>query len=132
MLSLFPQILFLAPLGTTILRVAVALTFLAIAYIHIQRRGEIEQMRVPLIGRFGSWIYFSIVIEAVIGMALLIGYAVQVTALLAMIVCIKQAVFAKRFPRAIPLCRLEYVFMALICLDLVLTGAGAFAFDLSL
>lgn len=132
MLSLFPQILFLAPLGTMLLRVSVALAFLYIAYVQFKRRKEIGQIKFPIVGSGTFWADISAVVIAALGIALLIGYATQLVALLGLITSIKHGVFARRYPRAVPLCRLEYFFMAIICISLIFSGAGAFAFDLPL
>ena len=133
MLSVFPQLLFLSPLVGTLLRLAVGLTFLSIAYIQWKRREEIGGMRFPLIGMPGSgFIVLLALIQAVIGVALIIGYATQVFALVALVSSVKQFIFAKRYSRAIPLCRVDYFYLAIMCICLLLMGAGAFAFDLPL
>lgn len=133
MLSLFPQILFLSPLTGTILRVVVALSLLYIAYVTWQRRAEIGDMLFPLIGRPGSApVAISAVAKAIIGGALLIGYATQAFALLALLSFLKDLAFAKRYPRATPLCRLDYFYLMIMSLCVFLSGAGAFAFDLPL
>ncbi len=129
MLSLFPQLLFLAPLSATILRIAVGITFLTIAYVHWKRREEISQTRFPIIGSGALWIYIALTAETLLGAMLIVGYATQLAALLGFLMTVKHAVFAKKYPRAIPLCRGEYLLLAAICLSLLFTGAGAFAYD---
>lgn len=132
MLSFFPQILFLAPLGTTLLRVTVAIAFLSIAYIQFTRREEISHGGLPVVGPGIVWVNISTAVIGLVGVALLLGYATQLAALLALGVSIKHAIFAKRYPRAIPYCRGEYILLAVMCTVLVVSGAGAFAFDLPL
>ena len=133
MLSLFPQILFLAPLVGTILRIVVALSLIYIAYVTWQRRKEIGEMPFPLVGRPGvTPVAIVAVVKGIVGGALLIGYATQAFAFLATLLFLKDLVFVKRYPRATPLCRLDYFYLMIMSLCVLLTGAGAFAFDLPL
>lgn len=132
MLSLFPQILFLEPLGITLLRVTVAIAFLSIAYIQFTRREEISHDGLPVVGSGTVWVNISAAVIGLVGTALLLGYATQLAALLGLLISIKHAILAKRYPHAVPLCRGEYILIAAICLFLTVSGAGAFAFDLPL
>ena len=133
MLSLFPQILFLTPLVGTILRVVVAFSLLYIAYTLVQRRDEIGRMDFPVTGPLGSsLVTISAFIKIVIAGGLFIGYATQLFAIFAFVVSLKHFVFAKRYPRATPLCRLDYFYLMILCVCLFIMGAGAFALDLPL
>jgi hypothetical protein len=132
MLNPFPDLLNFSFFAPTLLRIGVALVFLYGAYVQHARLGELSQLRLPL-GLRGAWIiWLSIIAHGVIGVMLLVGYYTQVAALLAMLGGIKGVVYAKKYPRLFPLCRLEYAFVILISLALLLTGAGAFAYDLPL
>jgi len=114
MLSLFPQILFLAPVAATLLRLS--LTFiLAIA-------GWKHSMR-------SAWpLRILGIVEIVLGGLLLAGAWVQAAALAATIVAIGW--LAWRETRLYPL---STVFLALaVALSLTVLGAGAFAIDLPL
>lgn len=132
MLSLFPQLLFLAPLGITLLRIAAGLTFLSLAYWHSQRSRELSNVRFILIGK-GAWIvYAAILFEAVVGAALIAGYLTQLAALLGTLMAIKCIVWRGRYPQFFPLDRVASALLLVICLSLVVSGAGAFALDLPL
>lgn len=133
MLSLFPQILFLAPLVGTILRVVLALSLFYIAYVQLNRREEIGQIDFPVTGALGTVpVTISALIKIAIAGVLFIGYATQIFALLAFAVSLKHLIFSKRYPRATPLCRLDYFYLMIMCVCLFLMGAGAFAYDLPL
>lgn len=130
----FPELFFLAPLLVPVLlRIVAAASFGYIAFIQYKRRSEISAMRLPLIGKWRLWlVWVAIVLEASMGLSLLVGYYAQVVALLGFVLCVKHYVYAKKYARAIPLCRADYIYLAVICLALIFMGAGAFAMDLPL
>lgn len=132
MLSLFPQILFLAPLGTALLRLAVGITFLSLSYWHGARRGELAAVRFPVIGR-GAWIvWITVLWEGIVGLALVFGIYTQLVALFGALSALKFLIWRKRYPQFIPLDRATSALLLVICLSLVVSGAGAYAFDLPL
>ncbi len=132
MLSLFPQILFLSPLSATLLRVAAALVFLLVAYTHYEKRAEFADTEFFLVGR-AKWIpMFSVIAETAIGLALFLGAYTQLAALFGAIAAAKYFLFKKQYGSLIPISRTASALLFVICLSLVLTGAGIFAFDLPL
>ena len=60
------------------------------------------------------------------------GYYTQIAALLGAIGAFKAFLFTKRYPEIIPFSRSTYILLIAILLSLLLTGAGAIAFDLRL
>lgn len=132
MLSLFPQILFLAPLSATILRLAAALVFLSIAYTHYVQRRELAEQSLPLVGRALWVVPFAIVIEILIAVSLGCGIYTQLGAVVGAIGAAKFFALKNVYPRFIPLSRTASGLLFVICISLLLTGAGAFAFDLPL
>ena len=132
MLSLFPQILFLEPVGITLLRVAAGLVFLYLAYWHSQRVRELSDVRFIIIGK-GAWIvYGAIFFEAVVGAALIAGYLTQLAALIGAVMALKCLIWRGRYPQFFPLERAASFMLLAICLSLIVTGAGSYAFDLPL
>lgn len=132
MLNPFPSLLIFSFFAPTLLRIAIALVLLSVAYAHYKRRTEIATTKFPL-GISGMWIaWVMIIATALTAVALCIGYGVQWAALVGVAISLKGAVWAKRYPRVFPLCRLEYVLILIVCFSLLLTGAGALAFDLPL
>lgn len=133
MLTPFPGLLDYAFFAPTLLRITAAVAVGFIAYAHYTRRNELGHIRMPIFGNMGTgMVLFMTAIEGVIALALFFGYYTQIAALLAGILCIKHMIYAKKYPRFVPLCRADYVFLLVICFSLMLTGAGALAFDLPL
>lgn len=114
MLSLFPQILFLAPLSAFIIRIALAILFAGASWRHISEPAIM--MRV-----------FAI-IEIAVAAALLSGTWTQAVALGAAVLLL-AGLFVPSLrtgPRSTALLAL------VMCFSLLVTGAGALAFDLPL
>jgi uncharacterized membrane protein YphA (DoxX/SURF4 family) len=132
MLNPFPGLLDLAFFAPTILRVVVGLVFLYSAYALYLRRAELAHIHFPIVGSGPLLIWGAVVVHTIIGAMLILGYYTQIAALLAVLGGIKGIVFAKKYPRFFILCRLEYGFIIAICLSLLISGAGAFAYDLPL
>ena len=98
MLSLFPQILFLAPLSATLLRVAAALTFAYVVWMQNAHRNEFGRTQFPIVGS-GMWIvWFSLIVESAIGIALFTGLYTQLAALLGAISALKYMFWHKHAP----------------------------------
>jgi len=131
MLSLFPQILFLAPAGTPLLRVAAALCFAYMAWDLIQRQFEIRQSVLPIIGAPRVWmIQLSAGIVGIVAVLLFVGAWTQVAALFAALVVIKHLVFFHRYHGILTFSKSTYWLLLCISLMLFVTGAGAFSVSL--
>ena len=129
MLNPFP-LFYLSEFVPTILRLLVGLSLLYVGYTQIKRRKEISEIRFPLIGKPDqTLVIIGGLIVGIDALALIVGYGTQVAAFVGILISLKHAVFAKKYPRAIPLCRLEYVYILVILCTLVITGAGFFGFD---
>ncbi len=114
MLSLFPELLFLAPLAAFVIRVAAGLTLAFIAYRHV----SIPQMSTRIFG----------IIEGIIALLLIAGAYTQAAALTGSILLVLALLIPshRTFPRS------TLALLLILCLSLVVTGAGPFAFDLPL
>jgi hypothetical protein len=133
MLSLFPQILFLAPSGTALLRIAAAICFAYIAWDLFKRQSEISGVDMMIIGHVRTWmVQISAIIIAVMAVLLFVGAWVQLVALVGAIVALKHLVFFRRYQTILTFSKSTYWLLLCICLMLAVTGAGAFAFDLPL
>lgn len=114
MLSLFPELLFLAPLAAFIMRVAAG-TFLGfVAYRHVIS----PHFPMRTLG----------VIEGVVAVLLVAGGYTQAAALVGVLV-FAIPLFAPTY-RVLP--RSTLALLILMTLSLIITGAGPFAFDLPL
>ena len=132
MLNTFPNLLVLGFFASTLLRVAVACLFFYASYSAYKHRDAAAHLRFPLIGE-ASWAGgFTMMMYAAIGLMLLFGAYTQIAALLAGIVSIKGLLFCKRFGPLFPYPRSTYFLLLVICLSLLVSGAGAMAFDLPL
>lgn len=124
MLNPFPDLLALGFVAPTLLRLAVAASFGSMAWVHYARRNELKN--------FGVWLWLGIILEILITLSLALGIYTQLGALAAVVLSIAYAMYAKKYARAVPLCRGEYILLAIISFSLMLSGAGAFAKDLPL
>ena len=132
MLNTFPNLLVLGFFASTLLRVAVACLFFYASYSAYKQRDAASHLRFPLIGE-ASWAGgVTMLMYAAIGLVLLFGAYTQIAALLAGIVSIKGLLFCKRFGPLFPYSRSTYFLILAICLSLLVSGAGAMAFDLPL
>lgn len=133
MLSIFPQILFLSPAGLALIRVAAGLAIFYTAWEFYDKRHMISQERLIIIGTCPVWLtVVGSFAYLVIGALLTVGLYTQLAALLGAIIALKSAMFAKRYARIIPLPRSASLLLLAIMLCLVVSGAGAYAFDLPL
>ncbi|OGG52393.1 hypothetical protein A3H16_01245 [Candidatus Kaiserbacteria bacterium RIFCSPLOWO2_12_FULL_53_8] len=132
MLSLFPQLLFLAPFSATLLRIAAAVVFFSIAWTHWQKREQLGDIEFIVVGK-GTWIpTFAAALEFLIAVGLFLGMYVQLVAILGALAALKALIWKRRYSVMIPISRTASALVFVICLSLVFTGAGAFAFDLPL
>lgn len=133
MLSLLPQIMFLAPAGTTLLRLAAAFCFGYMAWYFWQKKDALQAVAIPIIGHMRYWmILVSIAVTALSALLLLLGARTQVVAIVGTLICLKHLFYFRRYRDILPFERSTYWLLLCICLMLVVTGAGAFAFDLPL
>ena len=132
MLNTFPNLLVFGFFAPTLLRVAVACLFFYAAYSAYKHRDAAARLRFPIIGEAPWAGGFTTLIYAVFGFMLFFGYYTQIAALFAGLTSIKGMLFCKRYPPLFPYPRSTYVLLLAICLSLLVSGAGAFAYDLPL
>jgi uncharacterized membrane protein YphA (DoxX/SURF4 family) len=132
MLSVFPHILFLSPFSATLLRAAAGIIFLMLAWNHCTRRKELSDVPFIVVGR-GGWIpLLASTLETLVGIALIAGVYTQVAALVGALLALKSFVWHRQYPQFFPLSRTTAALLFVICVSLLVTGAGPFAFDLPL
>ena len=133
MLSLFPQLLFLAPLGTTLVRIAAGICVLYIGYRVVTEKDLYAQEHFPIVGHPAAWmLWIAAVITLVTGALITIGLYTQGAAILGALIGIKIAIFNRRYAALMPISASAALLLTAICLSLLISGAGAFAFDLPL
>ena len=114
MLSLFPQVLFLAPFSALVIRIALALVFAYAAWRHVAQGDTISRVLS----------FLKILVAA----ALLVGAWTQAVALVGALFALVGLLSPRTriFPKS------TVALVLVMCLSLVVTGAGALAFDLPL
>lgn len=132
MLNPFPELLAYGFFAPTLLRVAAGLVFLYVASQHYARREAFGEINFPLVGHKTWTVWFAIVVEVVVGAMLVAGYYTQIAALVGVIAAAKYFFFRRYGPSFAPLSSIASVLLLVICLSLLLSGAGALAFDLPL
>ncbi len=132
MLNTFPDLLTLGFFAPTIVRVAVACLFLYAAYAVYKHRRSIAHVRLPLVGT-AVWVAgFAALVYALVGAMLLFGYYTQMAAIVGGITALKGLLLHGKFGTLFPYPRSTYLLIAAACLSLLISGAGAFAYDLPL
>lgn len=114
MLSLFPELLFLAPFSALILRIGLAVILVLSAWAHLGR----PQNAARVLG----------IVEAGIALGLAVGAWTQAASLIA-IVWLLTSLYVRDmrvFPKS------TVVLALVVAISLLVTGPGAFAFDLPL
>ncbi len=126
----FPQLFFLTPLFVPlILRLAAAVIFFYMAWHTYARRTEVAETNLPIVGRAEWTVWFAIVVETILGLMLLLGYYAQLGALVGAIAAHKCLVLNRKMGGYDPLSRMAAFMLLVVCLCLIISGAGAFAFD---
>lgn len=132
MLSVFP-IHFLSLLAYFILRVAVGLTLLYLAWLHLRYKDELKNVLLlnwwPY-GTFSTWLLA--IGELLLAGFIIIGAYTQVATLITALMCLKLILLRHWFDHPTIPSRLFYFLLLAACLSLTITGAGAFAVDLPL
>ena len=133
MLNPFPHLLVFGFFAPTLLRVAAAITMGYSATYFVTHRKSIVAQSYILIGKPPmALIWLGSVTTAATTAALFLGYYTQYAALITGLSALKFAVWAKKYPAAMPLSRSTSLLLLSISLSLLLSGAGAFAIDLPL
>ncbi len=132
LLNPFPQLLTYSFSAPTLLRVMGACMFAYLAYTHYQRRGSVGMRRFPVLGDAPWVIWVAVGIETATALGLFFGYYTQYAAIAGAIVALKNIVWRGAYPGFFILPRSTALLLLAITLSLLLTGAGAFAFDIPL
>lgn len=100
----------------------------------IQNRESILHVRdVPIVGYMRPWIvWMSAGITGIVGCMLAVGLFTQAAAILGALIVLKHGIGTYWYPSIMPLSRGTYALLFVMCVSLLITGAGAIAFDLPL
>ena len=130
MLNVFP-IQFLAPLAYTLLRVCAGVLLIRLGILRIKYRAPATTLVVTETSSASSFILLVVgLLEIVTGILLFIGLYTQIAALMSLFFSFLHVLFPKQLSgKGIP-SRVFFVLLFFVSLSLLITGAGAFAFDL--
>ena len=127
----FPQLFSYTFFVPTLLRVAAAFVFGGVAKTQWRARTENQALLAPLLGTLSrSALTLLVAVEYAIAIALLVGWHTQIAAAVGVILALKY-IFVR--PRSFsPLSSTAKWLLLVICLSLVVLGAGALALDIHL
>ena len=133
MLNPFPHLLIYSFYVPTLLRLTATLVFIYIAYRIIRTKETVQSTELPFVGHAQGWmVWFSAIITILVAFFLFIGLGTQWAAIAAMVIALTHAFLAKKHAALLPLSRGAYMLLFVICLSLLISGAGAFASDIPL
>ena len=129
--NLFPDLLSFAILAPIILRVVAGLIFVNIGSLKLNKEkvAWIKSLKLLGIEPAGFFVGLLGIIETVGGVLLIAGAYTQVTALILGIICLCELLIENKEESLLKRDFVFYLMLTAICLSLVLTGAGLFAFD---
>lgn len=128
-----PDFLTYMILAPFMLRIAAAVFFARLAAHHFRNKktAATELSILPQsTATFALGLYA--LIEALVAIGLFLGLYTQIAALVGFVICIKVLFLRRSVHQLAPLSRETYALLSVVCLALLFTGAGAFAFDLPL
>lgn len=125
------QIHFLSALSPTLLRIVVGCYFLYIGWFVQKESAALMQLQdIPLIRRMQSWmIPVSASVTGVIGILLIIGLQTPLAAILGILVSTKHWYGMRDYAAYLPFSKATYILLCILCLSILVTGPGLFAFD---
>ncbi len=133
MLNPFPYLLAFGILAPFVVRTTVGLFFLWSAREHYKRRAA---LRNEFALRFGSvglpFLVAVLIAEGAAGVSLLLGAYTQIGAIVAALLALRLLTCRGRLPSMLLVGKFSYALLLIMSATLLLTGAGAFAFDIPL
>jgi|SRR3989344_3207120 len=134
MLNPFPFLLTFSQIGPFIIRVTLGFLFAAAGARKLsQRCYDFEELFSSFdLPKPNIWIKFLGLIEFAGGIAMLAGFGTQIASIVLAVITLLFFVIKYRRPEMLPPSPAYYVLIFAMSLSLLVTGAGAFAFDLPL
>lgn len=136
MLNTFPALLTYGFFAPTLLRLGVAALFAWSAWMAYKNRNHFRGVKLPFVEAKPWMPVFAALAELALAAMFLTGWHTQIAAILGILAAIKYAIYRRWWPGALglyfPLSPGAVFLVLIICLSLLLSGAGAMAFDLPL
>lgn len=133
MLNPFPTLLIYGVIAPLLIRVTLGALLLYLSAEHFRSRREIAHLVSTLVGKLSKGTgWYLAGIELITGAALVVGLYTQIAAIVVIVLALKCLMVKQSLKVLSPLSRSTYLLMIVMALSLLLSGAGAFAFDLPL
>ncbi len=134
MLSVFPALFTYKLLAPFILRVVIGIVFLDLGYLKLGKEKTVWHDFFEVIHFRPSYFYVTLlaVIEIISGAFILTGYLTQLAALVMAIILFAECYIETRDGSLLKRDIVFYFLLLAICVSLLFSGAGYFAFDLPL
>ena len=133
MLNVFPELITFVLFAPFMLRVAVGILFFfwGIRLLWREKHAEAASTLRVEWGSMGVFfIWYLAFTEILLGLTLIAGFFTQIAAIVGMIISGKLYFYSTRYPIVAHADKTTYFLIFIICLSLLLTGAGIFAIDL--
>lgn len=128
--SLFPQLFTFTFFVPTVLRIAAAIAWADLAAHLYKHRAEVAAGPFPIVGKPGMGIvWFGVIVTGLMALSFATGIWTQAAAILGTVGAVKGFIFTKKYPSVYAYGRMAYFLLVVICLALLVSGAGAFAID---
>ena len=134
MLNPFPELLSFTLIAPIIIRVAVGFFFIHFGWNKLTKEREHKTTFFESIGfrPAGVYVTFLGVAEIILGIALIVGFLVQVAAIITATIALVSYIIKKRHPEMLFTEPAIYSLLFVMAISLLFTGAGLLAIDLPL
>jgi uncharacterized membrane protein YphA (DoxX/SURF4 family) len=137
MLNIFPDLLFLQLLAPFLLRVAIGIMFIWVGYSYVSKDRAVatSQLKTKWPKTASAIVWVSGMFEIVAGLFLVVGFLTQIAAIAGILIAAKALcakLLYKDLDKVAKYSKMFYILVLIVSLSLLVSGAGAFAFDLPL
>lgn len=133
MLNPFPSLLVYGIMAPVLIRVTAGAVLFYLAVLHHRNRAEIAKLISPLTGKSSRIAGDALALaEIIAGGLFIVGLYTQIAALLCIVLVGKALLMRRKLTAIAPLSHTAYLLLMVMCVSLLVSGAGAFAFDIPL
>ncbi|MDE2213174.1 MAG: hypothetical protein KGJ34_01420 [Patescibacteria group bacterium] len=131
MLNPFPSLLDYTFFAPTLLRIVAAIVIAVMVRHHFKNQREIRALIHPIVGNLARYLLaLVLLIEAAVAVCLFVGFETQLAAIVGALLAIRSLLVR---PRVLsPFDRTTDWLLLAVCVSLLITGAGGYAFDVPL
>lgn len=130
--NIFPQLFSFSIIAPLILRVVLGFIFINLGYLKLgkEKKGWISSLNILGIKPAGFFVVALAVIEVIGGLSLIAGAYTQLAALVLAVFSICELLIEYKEDSILRRDLAFYLLLSVICLSLLLTGAGLYAIDI--